>query len=189
MEIRDEKSNLNWPTAIIRNGPRTTSRAPAPPRKFILTLSRIPKNQARPARSPGKSAIGKGERLSEKAMSGFDGFHFIKRRAKDAALPYSTCCHTFALPASPTVSRTNRPVGFQCITHLGKARLRNLWAGSAPQLRTAIEIHRAKGGDRLRCTRSSSPLRGLVVSLAIVKDRWKDEFYCTRASNLPPISR
>jgi integrase len=28
-------------------------------------------------------------------MSRFDVFHMIKRRAKAAALPYSTCCHTF----------------------------------------------------------------------------------------------
>ena len=40
-------------------------------------------------------SIGKGERLSEKAMSRFDVFHMIKRRAKAAGLPYSTCCHTF----------------------------------------------------------------------------------------------
>ena len=40
-------------------------------------------------------SIGKGERLSQKAMSKFDVFHMIKRRAKAAGLPYSTCCHTF----------------------------------------------------------------------------------------------
>ena len=34
-------------------------------------------------------------RLGEKAMSRFDVFHMIKHRAKAAALPYSTCCHTF----------------------------------------------------------------------------------------------
>jgi integrase/recombinase XerD len=28
-------------------------------------------------------------------MSRFDVFHMIKRRAKAAGLPYSTCCHTF----------------------------------------------------------------------------------------------
>ena len=28
-------------------------------------------------------------------MTRFDVFHMIKRRAKAAALPYSTCCHTF----------------------------------------------------------------------------------------------
>ena len=28
-------------------------------------------------------------------MSRFDVFHKIKRRAKAAALPYSTCCRTF----------------------------------------------------------------------------------------------
>ena len=39
--------------------------------------------------------MGKGESLSERAMSRFDVLHMIKRRAKAAALPYSTCCHTF----------------------------------------------------------------------------------------------
>lgn len=28
-------------------------------------------------------------------MSRFDIFQMIKRRAKEAGLPYSTCCHTF----------------------------------------------------------------------------------------------
>ena len=28
-------------------------------------------------------------------MTRCDVFHMIKRRAKEAALPYSTCCHTF----------------------------------------------------------------------------------------------
>ena len=37
----------------------------------------------------------KGDRLTDKAMTRFDVFHMIKRRAKAAALPYSTCCHTF----------------------------------------------------------------------------------------------
>jgi integrase/recombinase XerD len=40
-------------------------------------------------------SIGKGDRLGDQAMSRFDVFHMIKRRAAAAALPYSTCCHTF----------------------------------------------------------------------------------------------
>ena len=32
---------------------------------------------------------------AEQPASRFDVFHMIKRRAKAAALPYSTCCHTF----------------------------------------------------------------------------------------------
>jgi integrase/recombinase XerD len=36
-----------------------------------------------------------GERLTNKAMTRFDVFHMIKPQAKLAALPYSTCCHTF----------------------------------------------------------------------------------------------
>jgi site-specific recombinase XerD len=49
----------------------------------------------RDKKEPLFRSVGKGERLSEKAMSRFDVFHMIKRRAKAAALPYSTCCHTF----------------------------------------------------------------------------------------------
>jgi integrase/recombinase XerD len=37
----------------------------------------------------------RGDRLGEQAMSRFDVLHMIKRRAEAAALPYSTCCHTF----------------------------------------------------------------------------------------------
>jgi hypothetical protein len=44
--------------------------------------------------------------LSEKAMSRFDVFHMIKRHAKQAGLPYSTCCHTFERPASQPISKT-----------------------------------------------------------------------------------
>ena len=40
-------------------------------------------------------SMNKGDRLTDKAMPRFDVFHMIKRRAKVAALPYSTCCHTF----------------------------------------------------------------------------------------------
>jgi site-specific recombinase XerD len=40
-------------------------------------------------------SIRKGDRMGEKAMSRFDVFHMIRRRAKAATLPYSTCCHTF----------------------------------------------------------------------------------------------
>jgi site-specific recombinase XerD len=50
---------------------------------------------ARDKKGPLFRSVGKGERLGEKAMSRFDVFHMIKRRAKAAALPYSTCCHTF----------------------------------------------------------------------------------------------
>jgi integrase/recombinase XerD len=39
--------------------------------------------------------MGKGDRLGDKAMSRFDVLHMIRRRAKAATLPYSTCCHTF----------------------------------------------------------------------------------------------
>src|ERR1700722_2238564 len=50
---------------------------------------------ARNKKGPLFRSVGKGEGLGEKAMSRFDVFHIIKRRAKVAGLPYSTCCHTF----------------------------------------------------------------------------------------------
>jgi integrase/recombinase XerD len=37
----------------------------------------------------------RGDKFTEKPMNRFDVFHMIKRRAKAAALPFSTCCHTF----------------------------------------------------------------------------------------------
>src|SRR5271170_4693190 len=49
----------------------------------------------RDKKEPLFRSVGKGDRLGAKAMSRFDVFHMIKRRAKAAALPYSTCCHTF----------------------------------------------------------------------------------------------
>jgi integrase len=39
--------------------------------------------------------VHKGDNLTGNAMSRFDIFQMIKRRAKEAGLPYSTCCHTF----------------------------------------------------------------------------------------------
>jgi integrase/recombinase XerD len=39
--------------------------------------------------------VHKGDNLTPNAMSRFDIFQMIKRRAKEAGLPYSTCCHTF----------------------------------------------------------------------------------------------
>jgi site-specific recombinase XerD len=60
----------------------------------------------RDKKEPLFRSIGKGERLSEKAMSRFDVFHMIKRRAKAAALPYSTCCHTFRATGITTYLET-----------------------------------------------------------------------------------
>jgi len=50
---------------------------------------------AREKKEPLFRSVGKGQRLGAKALSRFDVFHMIKRRAKAATLPYSTCCHTF----------------------------------------------------------------------------------------------
>ena len=40
-------------------------------------------------------AIRKGDKLTENPMNRVDVLRMIKRRAAGAALPYSTCCHTF----------------------------------------------------------------------------------------------
>jgi integrase len=49
----------------------------------------------RAKKGPLFRSMGKGDRLGERAPSRFDVLHMIKRRAEAAALPYSTCCHTF----------------------------------------------------------------------------------------------
>lgn len=49
----------------------------------------------REKKGPLFRSMGKGERLGEKALSRFDVFHMIKRRSAAAAMPYTTCCHTF----------------------------------------------------------------------------------------------
>jgi hypothetical protein len=50
----------------------------------------------RDKKGPLFRSMGKGDRLGERAPSRFDVLHMIKRRAEAAALPYSTCCHTFS---------------------------------------------------------------------------------------------
>jgi integrase len=57
---------------------------------------------SRDKKEPLFRSVGKG-RLSENAMPRFDVFHMIKRRAKAAGLPYSTCCHTFRATGSPPI--------------------------------------------------------------------------------------
>ena len=46
-------------------------------------------------KGPLLRAIRKGNKLTENPMAREDVLAMIKRRAKAAALPYSTCCHTF----------------------------------------------------------------------------------------------
>jgi integrase/recombinase XerD len=50
---------------------------------------------SRDKKGPLFRTMSRGDRFSDKPMSRFDVLHMIKRRAKTAALPYSTCCHTF----------------------------------------------------------------------------------------------
>jgi integrase/recombinase XerD len=55
--------------------------------------------------------MGKGDRLSERAMSRFDVLHMIKRRAEAAGLPYSTCCHTFRATGITTYLQNGGTLG------------------------------------------------------------------------------
>jgi integrase/recombinase XerD len=43
----------------------------------------------------------RGDKLTDHAMIRSDVLYMIKRRAKGAGLPYSTCCHTFRYRLSP----------------------------------------------------------------------------------------
>jgi integrase len=49
----------------------------------------------RDKKGPLFRSMHKGDNLTSKPMTRFDVFQMIKRRAKHAELPYSTCCHTF----------------------------------------------------------------------------------------------
>jgi integrase/recombinase XerD len=40
-------------------------------------------------------SIRKGNKLTSNVLTRSDVLYMIKRRAREAALPYSTCCHTF----------------------------------------------------------------------------------------------
>jgi integrase/recombinase XerD len=51
--------------------------------------------------------VHKGDNLTCKAMSRFDIVQRIKRRAKEAGLPYSTCCHT--LEYAQTIANHESP--------------------------------------------------------------------------------
>src|SRR5882724_10828848 len=46
-------------------------------------------------RAGSSAACTRGDKFTRTPMTRFDGFQMIKRRAKAAALPYSTCCHSF----------------------------------------------------------------------------------------------
>jgi integrase len=46
-------------------------------------------------KAPLFSSIHKGNKLTGNSMTRSDILYMIKRRARDAGLPYSTCCHSF----------------------------------------------------------------------------------------------
>src|SRR5260370_26791033 len=62
----------------------------------------------RDKKGPLFRSIGKGDRLSEKAMSRFDVLHMIKRRANAPPLTYFTCCHSFPRNSIPTNLQNRR---------------------------------------------------------------------------------
>src|SRR5260370_27746509 len=55
-------------------------------------------------------AIRKGNKLTENLMAREDVLAMIKRRARAAALPYSTCCHTFRATGIPTCIQNGCPL-------------------------------------------------------------------------------
>lgn len=98
----------------------------------------------REKKAPLFRSIGKGERLSEKAMSRFDVFHMIKRRAKAAALPYSTCCHTFRATGITTyLEKGGRLEHAQTIANHESPRTTKLYDRTREQL-SAEEISRIR---------------------------------------------
>jgi integrase len=86
-------------------------------------------------------AIRKGNKLTENPMARSDVLVMIKRRAAAAALPYSTCCHTFRATGittymqngahssmrsrSPRMSRRARP------NYMIAPKIRFRWTGSS----------------------------------------------------------
>ena len=50
---------------------------------------------ARDKQTPLFRSMHKGNQVTDHAMDRFNVLHMIKRRAQAAALPHSTCCHTF----------------------------------------------------------------------------------------------
>jgi integrase/recombinase XerD len=72
------------------------TRCPAIPAwKCILMTGSERLEYSEKRKKPLFRSVHKGDNLTGNAMSRFDIFQMIKRRAKQAGLPYSTCCHTF----------------------------------------------------------------------------------------------
>ena len=69
----------------------------------------------------------KGDKLTGRPMICSDVLYMIKRRARGAVLPYSTCCHTFrateSLPMFRTAARRNTLSRSQRISHLLSQKL------------------------------------------------------------------
>ena len=74
----------------------SATRCPAIPRlKEHLNLWITAAGISRDKKGPLFRTMSRGEKLGGRPMSRFDVLHMIKRRAEAAALPCSTCCHTF----------------------------------------------------------------------------------------------
>jgi integrase len=86
--------------------------------------------------------------MGEKTMSRFDVFHMIKRRAKAAALPYSTCCHTFRATGITTYLENGGTLEHaQTIANHESPRTTKLYDRTRDEL-TAEEIGRKFDGLR-----------------------------------------
>jgi Phage integrase family len=98
----------------------------------------------REKKKPLFRSVGKGERVSEKAMSRFDVFHMINRRANAAALPYSTCCHTFRATGITTYLENGRTLEHaQTIANHESPRTTKLYDRTREEL-SAEEIGRIR---------------------------------------------
>src|SRR6266571_3778366 len=86
----------------------------------------------------------KGDKLMDTPMTRFDVFQMIKRRAKAAALPYSTCCHTFRATGITTYLQNGGTLEHaQTIANHESPRTTKLYDRTREEL-TAEEIGRIK---------------------------------------------
>jgi len=94
-------------------------------------------------------------------MSRFDVFHMIKRRAKAAGLPYSTCCHTFRATGITTYLENGGTLEHaQTIANHESPRTTKLYDRTREELsRSEIELQwgRAPMSAEMRAHRTLAP--------------------------------
>ena len=75
-----------------------------------------------------KGVCGRTGLLQEKAMTRFDVFHTIKRRARDAGIPEEICCHTFRATGITVYRKSGGTLdGAQKIANHSSARTTKLY--------------------------------------------------------------